>query len=85
MARCPICGSTFDAAGYQIVLPGVEFGFDGFECADRHLAGAPLVWVTEPDEGPDDLLAALLRPVRAPWALLSALLLAAAVGTASAS
>jgi hypothetical protein len=85
MARCPICGSTFDAAGYQVVLPGVEFGFDRLECADRHLAGAPLVWVSELDEGPDDLRAALLRPIRARWALPSALLLAAAVATVSLS
>jgi hypothetical protein len=39
-AICPVCGTTFDPARYQVVIPGLRepAAFDTIECADIAVA-----------------------------------------------
>ena len=57
MQSCQVCGRSFDALGFQVVVPELERGFDRVDCAKSarrmaspgsRLAAAPLVALASP-------------------------------------
>lgn len=88
MARCPICGTTFDAGAYQVLVPGREEAFDRVDCAARAAALAPDLPFLASEEPPaaddDGLVAALFTPLRT-RAVLAAASLAVSAAVAAAA
>jgi hypothetical protein len=64
---CRVCGRQFDPQGFQVMVPGLPYGFDRVDCAlEAHALGLPPERVVEPAP-------AVMRALPTPLAAVPAL------------
>ena len=66
---CRVCGRQFDPQGFQVMVPGLPYGFDRVDCAlEAHALGLPPPRSAEPAPAP-----AVMRALPTPLAAVPAL------------
>ncbi len=64
---CRVCGRQFDPQGFQVMVPGLPYGFDRVDCAlEAHALGLPPVQTVDPAP-------AVMRALPTPLAVVPAL------------